>query len=136
VDANTYRIQTSISSFNQLPTFTTVNKLLSDKFRIDFTKYNKTKNLIIELSIGDKICIVKPSSSLVCDTIVRGILPKRHNGLESPTVYVLLTDNKFEFYKITDITNNQYKILNKVLENVIVKRIFTIYQLADFLIRI
>ncbi|HJT85964.1 MAG TPA: hypothetical protein VJ697_15900 [Nitrososphaeraceae archaeon] len=136
MDANiSYRTQTSISSFNQLPTFTTANKLLLDKFRIDLTKFNKNKNHIIELSIGDKICIVKPSSNLVCDTIVRGILPKRHGGLESPTVYVLITDNKFDFYNITDIANNQYQILNRVLENVIVKRIFTIYQLADFLIR-
>jgi hypothetical protein len=77
---------------------------------------------MIELTIGDKICIVKPSSNLVWDTIVRGILSKRHNGLESPSVYVLVTDNKFDFYKITDIANNEYKILDKVLQNVIVKR--------------
>jgi len=77
---------------------------------------------MIELTIGDKICIVKPSSNLVCDTIVRGILSTRHNGLESPSVYVLVTDNKFDFYKITDIANNEYKILDKVLQNVIVKR--------------
>ena len=136
MDANiSYRTQTSISSFNQLPTFTRANKLLSDKFLIDLTKFNKNRNKIIELYLGDKICIVKPSSNLVCDTIVQGILPKRHDGLESPTVYVLVTDNKFDFYNITDIANNQYHVLNKVLENVIVKRIFTIYQLADFLIR-
>jgi len=66
---------------------------------------------------------------------VRGILSKRHNGLESPSVYVLVTHNKFDFYKITDIANNEYHILEKILQNVIVKRIFTIYQLADFLIR-
>src|SRR5262245_61041473 len=114
---NSHRIQVSISSFNQLPTFTTANKLLSDKFRIDLTKFNKNK--IIELSLGDKICIVKSSSNLISETIVRGILPKRHNGLESPSVYVLVTDNKFGFYKITDIAYNQYHILNKVLENVI-----------------
>jgi hypothetical protein len=57
---------------------------------------------------------VKPSSNLVCNTIVRAKLPRRHDGLESPTVYVLITDNKFDFYKITDIANNQYHILNKV----------------------
>ena len=121
----------SLTSIHQLPTFTTANKLLEkDKFCIELS--NKKK---IELKLGDKICIVKPSSNLVCKTIVRGILPKRHNGLESPTVYVLVTDNKFDFYKITDIANNKYQILNRVLENVIVKRIFTIYQLTDFLIR-
>ncbi len=38
-------------------------------------------------------------------------------------------------FTITEIANNQYQISNRVLENVIVKRIFTIYQLADFLIK-
>ena len=134
MNLNTSRTRNNITSFNQLPSFTTANKLLSNKFRIDLTKFIKNKNQIIELSIGDKICIVKPSSNLVCETIVRGILPKRHDSLDSSTVYVLVTNNKFDFYKITDIANNEYQIL-KSLENVIIKRIFTIYQLADFLIR-
>ena len=47
-----------------------------------------------------KVCFVKPNSNFVCDTIVKGLLPKRHGGLESPTVYVLVTDNKFEFYNM------------------------------------
>ena len=46
----------------------------------------------------------------------------------------MATDNKFDFYNITKIANIKYQILDRVLENVIVKRIFTIYQLADFLI--
>jgi hypothetical protein len=123
----------SQTSIHQLPKFTTANKLLvKDKLRVELSK---DKKQTIEITLGDKICIVKPSSNLVCDTIVRGILPKRHLGLESPTVYVLVTDNKFDFYNITEIANTKYQILNKVLENVIVKRIFTIYQLADFLIK-
>ena len=105
--------------------------LVKEKFLIELPR-NKKK---IELTLGDKICIVKPFSNLVCDTIVRGILPKRHLGLESTTVYVLVADNKFDFYNITEIANTKYQILDRVLENVIVKRIFTIYQLADFLIR-
>jgi hypothetical protein len=92
----------SQTSITQLPKFTTANKLLvKDKFCIDSSR-NKKK---IELTLGDKICIVKPHADLVCDTIVRGILPKRHSGLESPTVYVLVTDNKFDFYDITEIAN-------------------------------
>jgi hypothetical protein len=65
----------------------------------------------------------------------RGILPKRHNGLESPTVYVLVTDNKFDFYNITEIADKKYRILDKTLKNVIVRRMFTIHQLAHFLIK-
>ena len=81
------------------------------------------------------LVLFKPHSDFVCDTIVRGILPKRHNGLESPTVYVLVTDNKFDFYNITEIADKKYKILDRVLKNVIVRRMFTIYQLAHFLIK-
>jgi hypothetical protein len=62
-------------------------------------------------------------------------LPKRHNGLESPTVYVLVIDNKFDFYNITDIADKKYKILDRTLKNVIVRRMFTIHQLAHFLIK-
>ena len=61
-------------------------------------------------------------------------MPKRHNGLESSTVFVLITDNKFDFYNITEIADKKYKILDRTLERIIVKRIFTIHQLAHFLI--
>ena len=47
----------------------------------------------------------------------------------------MVTDNKFNFYNITDIADKKYKILDKVLKNVIVRRMFTIYQLAHFLIK-
>ena len=97
-------------------------------------KINKKTRKTIELTIGDIACFVKPHSDFVCDTIVRGILPKRHNGLESPTVYVLVTDNKFDFYNITEIADKKYKILDRALKNIIVRRMFTIYQLAHFLI--
>ena|GEM_PF-772976 len=130
--------ETSVVS---LPKFITAQKLLEDKLIIEFPSIENDDNQrirlrrIVELTVGDIACIVKPHTDLVCDTIVRGILPKRHNGLESPTVYVLVTDNKFDFYNITEIADKKYQILNRVLENVIVKRIFTIYQLADFLNR-
>jgi hypothetical protein len=61
-------------------------------------------------------------------------LPKRHNGLDSPTVYVLVTDNKFDFYNITEIADKKYRIVDRALERIIVKRVFTIHQLAHFLI--
>ena len=61
-------------------------------------------------------------------------MPKRHNGLEFPTVFVLITDNKFDFYNITEIADKKYRILDRLLERIIVKRVFTIHQLAYFLI--
>ena len=61
-------------------------------------------------------------------------MPKRHNGLESPTVFVLVTDNKFDFYNITEIADKKYQMLDRALQRIIVQRMFTIYQLAHFLI--
>ena len=120
--------------------------LLGDKFIVEFISNSNDKNnknkvrrkrrITIELkACGDIACLVKPRSDFVCDTIVRGILPKRHNGLESPTVYVLVTDNKFDFYNITEIADKKYKIIDRALKNVIVQRVFTIHQLAHFLIK-
>ena len=119
-----------------VPKFISAQKLLEDKFILEFSSNhkNKKKTRTIELTIGETACFVKPHSDFVCDTIVRGILPKRHNGLESPTVYVLMTDNKFDFYNITEIADKKYKILDRALKHIIVKRIFTIHQLAHFLI--
>ena len=122
-----------------VPKFISAQKLIEEKFILEFSSnndYNKKKiRKTIELTIGDIACFVKPRSDFVCDTIVRGILPKRHNGLESPTVYVLVTDNKFDFYNITEIADKKYQILDRALKNVIVRRMFTIHQLAHFLIK-
>jgi hypothetical protein len=122
-----------------VPKFISAQKLLEDKFILKFSynnknKTNKIKKIRIELTVGEIACFVKPHSDFVCDTIVRGILPKRHNGLESPTVFVLIADNKFDFYNITEIADKKYRILDRALKNVIVKRVFTIHQLAHFLI--
>ena len=35
---------------------------------------------------------------LVCDTIVRGHLSKKFGGLGSANIYVLVSDNKLDFY--------------------------------------
>jgi hypothetical protein len=119
-----------------LPKFISAQKLLEDKFILEFSNNDKgkRKRQTIELNLGDIACFVKPHSDFVCDIIVRSILPKRHNGLESPTVFVLITNNKFDFYNITEIADKKYRILDRALERIIVKRVFKIHQLAHFLI--
>ena len=112
-----------------LPKFISAQKLLEDKFILEFPSNDKNnkksiKKIKIELNLGDIACFVKPHTDFVCDTIVRGILPKRHNGLESPTVYVLVTDNKFDIYHITEIADKKYKILDRVLKHIIVQKSF------------
>ena len=60
-------------------------------------------------------------------------MPKRHNGLESPTVYVLVTDNKFDFYNITEIADKKYKILDRALTNIIIRKGFHNTSISTFL---
>ena len=101
-----YSLSTTIArtrpSYNNIPNnFTTAQDLLVDRFSMEISK-NKKKDRRIELAIGDKVCFVKPSSDLIYDTIVRGLLSKNFGGLESPTVYVLAADNKLDFYKIVE----------------------------------
>ncbi|HEX2407060.1 MAG TPA: hypothetical protein VHJ38_07605 [Nitrososphaeraceae archaeon] len=114
-----------------VPKFISAQKLLEDKFILEFPSNNednkkKIRKRTIELTIGDIGCFVKPHSDFVCDTIVRGILPKRHNGLESPTVFVLVSNNKFDFSNITEIADKIYRILDRTL-NIIVRRVFTLF---------
>jgi hypothetical protein len=45
-----------------------------------------------------------------------------------------VTDNKFDFYNITEIAGKKYKILDRALKRIIVQRMSTIHQLAHFLI--
>jgi hypothetical protein len=99
------------------PKFISAQKLLEDKFILEFSNNDKNmkkiRKRIIELTIGDFACFVKPHSNFICGIIVRGILRKRHNGLESPTVFVLVTDNKFDFYNITEIAGKKFRILDR-----------------------
>ena len=37
-------------------------------------------------------------------------------ALTLPTVYVLVTDNKFDFYNITEIADKKYKVLDRALQ--------------------
>ena len=103
----------------QLKSSWKINSYLNFQLMIKTTRKRKT----IELTIGDIACFVKPHSVLFVIPL-SGILPKRHNGLESPTVFVLVTDNKFDFYNITGIADKKYMILDKVLKRIIVTKSF------------
>jgi hypothetical protein len=91
-----------------IPKLTTAQELLEDKFSIEI--FNDKKKKRIELTLGDKVCFVNHDSDLVCDTIVRGLLPKKSGGLESANVYVLVADNKLDFYKIVEKARKKYKM--------------------------
>ena len=91
-------------------------------------------NESIELRYGDKISFVD-CDEFVSDIIVKGLLPKRYGGLESSNVLVITSNNRFDFYQCVNLAKKKYGMdVNKVLDHVIITRVFTIYQLAETLI--
>ena len=88
----------------------------------------------LELRYGDKICLVN-YDNLISSIINKGLLPKKNEGLESPNVVVITSNNKFDFYDCISIAKKKYGMnINKVLDHVLVSRVFTIYQLAQKII--
>jgi hypothetical protein len=56
-----------------VPKLISAQKLLKDKFILEFSnndknKTNKIKKIRIELNLGDIACFVKPCADFVCDT--------------------------------------------------------------------
>lgn len=101
---------------------------------LNILAFHINNNKSIELRYGDKISFVD-CDELVSDIIVKGLLPKRYGGLESSNVLVITSNNKFDFYQCVNLAKKKYGMdVNKVLDHVIITRVFTIYQLAETLI--
>jgi hypothetical protein len=49
-------------------------------------------------------------------TIPFSVVYFHNNRLEFPTVFVLISNNKFDFYNITEIENTKYQMLDRTLE--------------------
>jgi hypothetical protein len=112
---------------------TNINFLTAYNYLIDkltFTINNKP----IELQYGDKVCLVN-LDDMINDIAVRGLLPKKSGGIESQNVIIVTSNNNFDFYSCINIAKKKYGMdINKVLDRVLIARVFTIYQLAQKII--
>lgn len=107
--------------------FTAYNYLID---KLTFTINNKP----IELQYGDKVCLVN-LDDMISDIAVRGLLPKKSGGIESQNVIIVTSNNNFDFYSCINIAKKKYGMdINKVLDRVLIARVFTIYQLAQKII--
>jgi Rad51 len=107
--------------------FTAYNYLID---KLNFTINNKP----IELQYGDKVCLVN-LDDMISDIAVRGLLPKKSGGIESQNVIIVTSNNNFDFYSCINIAKKKYGMdINKVLDRVLIARVFTIYQLAQKII--
>lgn len=107
--------------------FTAYNYLID---KLIFTINNKP----IELQYGNKVCLVH-LDDMISDIVVKGLLPKKSGGIESQNVIIVTSNNNFDFYRCINIAKKKYGMdINKVLDSVLITRVFTIYQLAQKII--
>lgn len=89
----------------------------------------------LELRYGDKVCLVNFDNNLISNIIIKGLLSRKNYGLESPNVLVITSNNKFDFYNCVNVAKKNYGMnINKVLDHVLISRVFTIYQLTQKII--
>jgi Rad51 len=76
---------------------------------------------------------------LIPKLAIKALLPKRHGGIESPTVMIIDgsirgQSTHLDFYNFVDHAIQYGMNVNLILERIIVTRSFTAHQLADTII--
>ena len=109
---------------------------LSVRFAFDIRKID----LLLDLQANGALCIVgeqKYTQILIHRLSVHSMLPKRYGGIGSDYSKTIAIDagNCAEVYQFADFARQYGLDVKKVLQNIVISRVFTIYQLADLIIR-
>jgi hypothetical protein len=115
------------------PFFVSAHEYLLKSFKFDWQK-----NQLIDLTINNPTLFLN-LYNLISKLAVKALLPRKHNGLESPTVMIIDgsirgQSTHLDFYSFVDYAIQYGMNVNSVLERIIVVRSFTIHQLADTII--
>jgi DNA-directed RNA polymerase subunit M/transcription elongation factor TFIIS len=128
-------IQQSRSSL--MPKFQTAYEEFDSRLTLDIKKIDDS----ISLRIGECLCIIgerKYTKIALARLCVRALLPKRHsgdgNGFESSNVIVIDAGNSLDIYQHVNFARQYGLDIKKVLQRIIISRVFTIYQLANIII--
>lgn len=135
-------LSSSEQSLSSLPRFKTAYSDIEDKRRsrrriltFDIEKIDS----FISLTIADCVCIVsderKYTNTILMRLCVRSLMSKRQGGFESTNViFVDAGGTCSDVYQCVNFARQYGLNIKKVLQNIMVTRAFTIYQLADLLI--
>jgi hypothetical protein len=120
-----------------LPKFQTAYEEFDSRLTFDIKKIDES----ISLKTGECVCIIgerKYTKILLARLCVRALLPKRHsgdgNGFESSNnVIVIDAGNSLDVYQHVNFARQYGLDIKKVLRNIIISRVFTVYQLANMI---
>jgi DNA-directed RNA polymerase subunit RPC12/RpoP len=116
-----------------LPKFQTAYEVFDSRLTFDIEKIDDS----ISLKAGERVCIIgerKYTKILLARLCVRALLSKRRGGLNSPKVIVIDAGNSLDVYQHVNFARQYGLDIRKVLNNTIITRVFTIYQLANVII--
>jgi hypothetical protein len=108
---------------------------LNIRFAFDIKKIDS----LLDLEATGTLCIVgeqKYTQILIDRLCVHSMLPRRYGGIGSDYSKTIAIDsgNCTNVYQLVDFARQYGLEVKKVLQNIVVSRVFTIYQLADLII--
>jgi hypothetical protein len=108
-------------------------------FGIRFAFDIKKIDSLLDLKATGTLCIIgeqKYTQMLIDRLCVHSMLPKRYGGIGSDYSKTIAIDagNCTNIYQSVDFARQYGLEVKKVLQNIVVNRVFTIYQLADLII--
>ena len=84
---------------------------------------------------GDILLITGPQENLLASRLcVRALLPAKRGGLESPVVFIDAGNNS-DVYQCVNFARQYGLDIKRVLDGIIVSRVFTIHQLTELIAR-
>ena len=107
-----------------------------NKFPFDINKIDS----LLNLNARGSLCIIgeqKYTQLLIDRLCVHSLLPKRHGGIGGPDyskIIAIDAGNCTDVYQCIDFARQYGLEVKKVLQSIVVSRIFTIYQLAHLII--
>ena len=109
----------------------------SVKFTFDIEKIDS----LLNLNAYGSLCIIgeqKYTQILINRLCVHSLLPKRYGGttggLNHSKIIAIDADNCTDVYQFVDLARQYGLEIKKVLQSIVVSRVFTIYQLAHLII--
>lgn len=104
--------------------------------RLSFT-INGTCNKTVELLLGDAVCLVGDSRmiNLILTKVgVHALMPKTFGGFgRNSNVFILDAGNCTDVYQFVDFMKQYGLDIKKTLRQIMISRVFTVYQLTHFL---
>ena len=71
---------------------------------------------------------------IVTRLCVRALMPKRIGGFDSPNIIIIDGGNSLDFYLFVNFAGQYGLDIKRILQQIVVSRAFTVYQLTDLII--